>query len=210
MVNTRVSAKMMFAVRAGVLLAVTLGTAATAAGQVRLLVPEESPSGPFYARIHAQDVFRTDEWVAIAFYRDPDCVREGFNLLDFYDFANIPAIFWCPLTVHGFELWDDPATDQAPRQSRLQGNGAVPVWFVSVEDFNAAVGDGALTVSQLLAAPSLMQGAATLFEETLHPLGGRGTMLRLVAHGSLTDGRTFHYVAIEANGLVQHVGIDFK
>ncbi len=75
--------------------------------QVRLQVPEESPSGPFYARLERGFVHSTDEWVAIAFYRDPGCVRTGFNLLNFFDFANIPAIFSCPLTVAGFEIWEN-------------------------------------------------------------------------------------------------------
>lgn len=210
MVNGRLSAKAMGGVRVGVLLALMLGSASAATGQVRLLVPEQSPSGPFYARIHAEDVYQTDEWVAIAFYRDTGCVRPAFNLLAFYDFQNIPAIFGCPLTVHGFELWGDPLTDPAPKQSRLHGNGAVPVWFVSVDDFLWAASDGILTMPELSAMPSLVQGVATSFEETLHPVGGQGTTLRLVAHGSLPDGRTFRYVAIEANGVVRHVGIEFK
>jgi hypothetical protein len=207
MANGRWLATTVCAVRAGVVLAVTLGTAATAAGQIRLLVPEDSPGGPFYARIHAEDVYRTDEWVAIAFYREPGCVPTDFNLLDFYDFAGIPAIFGCPLTVHGFELWADSDT---PKQSRLRGNGAVPVWFVSVAEFDAAVLDGVLTVPELLTMDSLMQGVATRFEETLHPFAGQGTQLRLIASGILPDGRAFRYLAVEANGVVQHVGIDVR
>ena len=39
--------------------------APAAAGQVRLRVPEESLSGPFYARIERGLVLRTDEWVAM-------------------------------------------------------------------------------------------------------------------------------------------------
>lgn len=192
------------------LLAMTafLAAATTTEGQVRLQVPEESPSGPFYARLERGMALQTDEWVAIAFYREPDCVRSGFNLLSFFDFQNIPTIFSCPLTVHGFELWDDPATDAGPRQSKLQGNGAVPVWFVSVEDFDKAL--PGITITELLAMPSLMRGIATDFEETLHPLGvAQQSTLQIVARGDLPDGRAFHVIAVEAAAELRHVWIRF-
>lgn len=180
-----------------------------ATGQVRLLVPEESPSGPFYARIERGVVLQAGGWVAIPFYRDPACVRSSFNLLNFFDFANIPAIFGCPLTMHGFELWDDPAADAGPRQAKYEGNGALPVWFISAADFAAAL--PGLTKTELLAMPSLMQGVATDYEETLHPLGvARQSMLEIVASGDLPDGRTFHLVAVEAAGELRVVRIEFR
>jgi hypothetical protein len=208
MVDGRRSASAL-AVCASALLASVVVPSTPASGQARLRVPEQSSSGPFYARMERGFVHQTDQWVAIAFYRDPECVRLGFNLLNFFDFANIPAIFGCPLTVHGFEVWDDPATDLAPRQSRLQGNGAVPVWFVSVNDFQKAL--PGLTMAELIAMPSLMQGVASKFQETLHPAGGANrSMIRIVASGQVPDGRTFHYVAVEANGVMRHVAIEFK
>lgn len=177
--------------------------------QVRLLVPEESPSGPFYARIERGVVLQDDGWIAIAFYRDPACVRAGFNLLNFFDFANIPAIFSCPLTVSGFEIWTDPSSDAGPRQSKLRGNGAVPVWFVSAADFRAAL--PGITIAELRAMPSLMEGVANDFEETLHPLGiAQQPVLELVARGNLPDGRTFHLAAAEAGGELRFVGIEFR
>ena len=184
-------------------------TTATADAQVRLLVPEQSPSGPFYARIERGIVLQTSDWVAIAFYRDPACVPPTFNLLNFFDFGRIPAIFSCALTVNGFEIWDDPASDPAPRQSKLQGNGAVPVWFVSVSDFQTAL--PGLTMTELLAMPSLMQGVATSFEETLHPTGGaRQSVLQIVSSGYLPDGRTFQFEAVEAGGELRQVRIAFR
>lgn len=181
----------------------------TADAQVRLLVPEQSPSGPFYARIQRGIVLQTSDWVAIAFYRDPVCVPPTFNLLNFFDFAHIPAIFSCPLTVNGFEIWDNPASDPAPRQSKLQGNGAVPVWFVSVSDFQAAL--PGLTMTELLAMPSLMPGIATSFEETLHPTeGAQKSMLQIVSSGYLPDGRTFQFEAVEAADELRQVRIAFR
>ena len=203
------SARRRWAATVVILALAALMAPSDADGQVRLSVPEESLSGPFYARLERGLVLQTDEWVGIAFYRDPVCVPQNFNLLNFFDFGNIPAIFACPLTVSGFELWSDPASDFAPRQSRLHGNGAVPIWFVSVEDFRAAL--PGITVAELLAMPSLMQAVADDFEETLHPReGAEQSSLRLVASGHLPDGRTFRFVAIEAAGELRHVGIEFR
>jgi hypothetical protein len=206
--NGRLSANILV-VCASALLAGIPGTPGTAGAQERLLVPEQSLSGPFYARLERGFVHQTDEWVAIAFYRDPECVPLTFNLLNFFAFAYIPAVFQCPLTVHGFEIWDDPATDPAPRQSRLEGNGSVPVWFVSVDDFQAAL--PGITMAELIEMPSLLEGEASAFEETLHPVGGANrSMIRIVASGRVPDGRKFRYVAVEANGVMQHVSIEFR
>jgi hypothetical protein len=186
-----------------------LVAAPSADAQVRRSVPEDSLGGPFYARVERGVVLEDDGWVAIAFYRDPACVRPNFNLLNFFDGANIPAIFFCPLTVHGFEIWSDPEVDLGPRQSRLQGNGAVPIWFVSATDFHAAL--PGITLTELLAMPSLMQGVATQFEETLHPLGAaEQNSLQIVASGDLPDGRTFQFQAVEAAGELRYVRIEFK
>ena len=196
-------------IAASAALMATVGAGVVAAS-VRLLVPEESASGPFYARIEQGLIPRTDQWVAIAFYRDPSCVPPSFNLLNFFDLGNIPGVFSCPLTVHGFEIWrNGPETDAGPIQSRLRGNGAVPVWFVSVDDLTQAL--PGLTKAELLAMPSLIQGSASFFEETLHPEGAaQQSKLRLVAHGILPDGRAFQYEVIEAAGVLRTVRIDFQ
>jgi hypothetical protein len=102
-----------------------------------------------------------------------------------------------------------PATDLAPRQSKLGGNGAVPIWFVSAAEFQAAL--PGLTLTELLAMPSLVQAVATRFEETLHPLGGAAqNTLEIVARGDLPDGRTFQFVAVEGAGELRHVRIEFR
>jgi len=177
---------------------------------VRLTVPDESPSGPYYARLERGLVHATDEWVAIAFYRDPACVPASFNLLNFFDFGNIPNIFGCALTVHGFELWKNgPQVDIAPIASKLRGNGAVPIWFVSRSDFARAL--PGITKTELLGMPSLLQGWATFFDETLHPDGGaEQSMLHIVADGTVPDGRSFQYEAVEAAGILQEVRIEFR
>jgi len=179
--------------------------------QKRFLVPQEDPGGPFYARIEFGLVHHTDEWAAIAFYRDLDCVPgQPFNLLRFFD-PNVPRAFSCPLTVHGFIIYRDPAPGAAPMQSRMQGNGAVPVWFVRWDELQAAIADNKLYIGELEGLPSLKKGTALFFEETLHPTGGSvQTMLELAAFGILEDGRAFAYQVTEVKGNLVHVKIDFR
>jgi hypothetical protein len=192
-----------------VAVATLVGFTAVVRADVRLVVPEQSPSGPYYARLERGVIRSAGGRIAIAFYRDPSCVPPNFNLLNFFDFSNVPAIFNCPLTVHGFEVWKNgPQLDLAPVQSKLRGNGAVPVWFVSVQDFEAAL--PGITKAELLAMPSLVQGSASFFEETLHPSGGaEQPMLSLVAHGLVPDGRSFIFQMTEAAGLIRQIRIEF-
>jgi hypothetical protein len=199
--------------RSGLLALLFIGlTAGIAYGSVRLLVPEEDPGGPFYARIEFGLVHHTDEWAAIAFYRDPACVPPTFNLLRFFD-PIPPRALGCGLTVEGFEVWKNgpPPADMAPIQSKLTGLGAVPVWFVSWPELEVALADGKLSKQELETMTSLQKGTATFFKEVLHPLdGAQQSALAIVALGTLPDGRTFTYEAVEAAGELRLVRIIFK
>ncbi len=159
---------------------------------VRVEVGPGLPGGvPVYART---DFFLHDEeWAAIPFYRSPECVPEDFNLLNFFD---VPGVFACPLTVAGFEIWENgpPPIDPAPIFSNLRGLGAVPVYFVSWPELQAAIADGELTMSELESLDSLQIGYASFFEELLHPFPeAHHPNLSLIAHGLLLDGRSFHF-----------------
>jgi hypothetical protein len=146
---------------------------------------------PYYARISQGEYFGDGEWVAIVFYRPPSCVPDDFNLLDFFDFANV---WGCqPTTTDGFEIWKNgPSTDLAPIQQELHGKGAVPVWFVSMEELQEAIEDDVLTIDELAALPSLKIGSASFYHETLHPWGGSvKNHLVFNAHGSFADGSSF-------------------
>jgi hypothetical protein len=158
---------------------------------VRVNIPEQSPGTPAYARTDA--FIHNEEWAAIVFYREPACVPDGFNLLNFVD---IPAAFGCPLTVAGFEIWENGppplSSDVAPIFSNLHGLGAVPVWFVSWPELREQIADGVLTITDLASMASLQIGSASFFDESLHALGGaQHPNLSLVAHGRLLDGRPF-------------------
>ena len=174
----------------------TLIGAGSAGAQVMLRVPGDSPGIPAYARVERPFVYHTDQWAAIVFYRAPDCVPGGFNLLDLIDF---PAAFACPLTVSGFELWENgPPVDGAPRHTVSSGL-SVPVWFVPWPALQAALADDVLTLSELNSL-SPLKGVAKTFHEVLNPLvppgttgGAKVTHLAITASGFLPDGRSFQY-----------------
>lgn len=175
--------------------------AGSAGAQVMLRVPDQSPGIPAYAHVERQFVWHTEQLAAIVFLRAPDCVPANFNLLDLYDLPAPPVhpgAFACPLTTSGFELWDDPGKDGAPRQAVSTGN-AVPVWFVSWPVLQAALADNVLTKSELESLNPL-KGVATSFHELLHPdsgppgsTGGGNGRLTITASGFLRDGRAFQY-----------------
>ncbi len=176
----------------------------------KLAVPEQSPGAPYYARFGGPPIApHTERWAAIVFYRDPSCVPAGFNLLTF--FAG-PAAFRCPLTVEGFEIWENgPGRDPAPRMSKLREAGGVPIWFVSWPELRAAAGDGVLTISELRALPSLVPGVASHFTETLHPTqSNKKGKINIHANGSLADGRAFRFRFVAHDLDVRHVAIKFR
>ncbi|MDP1650908.1 MAG: hypothetical protein Q8M01_22325 [Rubrivivax sp.] len=88
---------------------------------------------PFYARVERPYVAPHDNMTAvIVFYRDPECVRPDFNLLDLVD---VPAAFDCGLVVRGREyraIGSDPFAP--PYLSVLRNTGRVPMWFVSTAE----------------------------------------------------------------------------
>jgi hypothetical protein len=198
-----------------------LTTALLATGahaQVRVNVPEEDPGPPFYASLERVFVPHTDDWAAITFLRQPGCVPDSFNLLDLFD---VPAAFGCPLTVQGHLIYKNapPPVDSAPIQANLHGLGAVPIWFVSWPEMQAALADDVLTVPELLSLPSLQIGSASFFKETQHPGNERpqglgNGKIEMTAHGTLTDGRTFQFqireMGVEGESVVRNVKIEFR
>jgi hypothetical protein len=130
---------------------------------------------PFYARAEPPSetggfAYRTDEWAAVVFYRQPACVPQSFNLFEFYD---IPGAFACTPTTEGHALHIEPLGMTPPKESHLSGN-AVPIWFVPWHGaFEQAVDAGVLTVAQLSAMPGLRKGVATHYQENLATVANR-------------------------------------
>jgi hypothetical protein len=199
-------------------------------------VPEDNEP-PFYARINGYEfignegVFRTEEWAAIVFYRDPDCVPAGFNLLSFFDFSlwALPPAERCPLTIEGFEIWNafPPLGPAFPIHTKSWGLGAVPIWFVAWPEMQALLADRVLTIGELESATTLLKGQANIYNETLHPPGGglvndaaQVGHINIDASGVLEDGRRFQFQAAVAgltdpdccfpDGKKQQVRIQFR
>jgi len=146
---------------------------------------------PLYARLERSGIFGDGQWVAVVFYRPPECIPVTFNLLDLFDFEN--AWFCGPPTTDGFFVFKDPAVNPTPMQQVLHGRGAVPVWFVSHAEYVGAIADDTLTIGELASLPSRRIGYASFFHETLHPYGGsQMSHLEYDAHGVLEDGTSFH------------------
>jgi hypothetical protein len=187
-------------------------------GSVTLRYPGEDPGPPFYALIEHTFLPHTDEWAPIAFVRDPACVAPTFNLLDQ---LAVPDAFGCPSSVEGHVTYKNgpPPIDFVPWMVTMHGTGAVPIWFVSWPSLAAAVADDALTISELLAMPSLLRGTATMFELTqqpgsLRPQGLGNGRIELVAHGSLADGRSFSVeireMGVNGVSVLRHAAIEFR
>lgn len=164
--------------------------------EIRLSVPQESFGPPYYARtepaVFDPNLIPTNgEWAALVLYRQPNCIPESFNLLQFFD---LPAAFDCPLSnLSGYEVWaNSPQTDQAPRHTRFTGSGEVPIWFVKLAEFNQAAADGVVTIADFENMPSLRKGSADFFDELLRPSQTNSRLLlHIQANGRLDDGGGF-------------------
>jgi len=174
-----------------VVVGLLLAAAPTASANVR--VEGEGGNLPFYARLGREDIYHTDDWAAIVFYRPPTCVPADFNLLDFFD---IPGAFGCtPPTTDGFSIWKHgPGLDAAPLLVELHGLGAVPVWFIRWPALQAALADDDLTIAELASLQPLI-GSASSYHETLRPTEELKTEIELNARGALVDGRSFQFEA---------------
>ncbi len=90
----------------------------------------------------------------------------------------------------------------------MQGLGAVPIWFVSMARFEAAVMNEVLTLPELEALEPLI-GTATSFEEELQP---REEDHRIVisSSGNLEDGRSFRFNLRHEGDKIEHIEISFE
>ena len=182
---------------------------------------------PFYSRTEEPASvggygYRTEEWAAVVFYRDPGCIPDGFNLFDFYDFALAelapgvfaPRVFLCAATVSGFSLHQEPMGVTPPWHSHL-GGSSVPIWFVPWDGaFQDAVAAGQLTLSDLAAMPGLRTGTATHFREVVQTVAAHPVpKIAISSHGVLDGGGRFHF-SVAWPGLtvtdVRQVQIRFK
>ena len=181
---------------------------------LRLGFPDQDPGGPVYARVERPFLIHHDLHAAIVFYRDPGCVPEDFNLLDNVDLQGFPTnarAFQCPLTVDGFQLWTTYPVPGPPNLVFTNGTGAVPVWLVAWSELQAALLDDVLVIDELRSMPSLQQGYANHFQETLHLTATAQTLsINLMASGAMSDGRSFHLNYVFRSGAVKVIDIRVK
>jgi len=170
--------------------------------------PGVTPGPPVYSTISplAEEILRSGDWVGVAFYRDPACVPPSFNLLDGFD---IPNSFSCTLTIQGFEI--SPPQGLAPVQVKGWGLGAVPIYFVSVQEYQSAIADRVLTITELRSLPSLKIGYASFFSLEIRPGFTTPPGLNITAMGVLQDGRRFQFQVVEGgpSSAPKHVKIAF-
>ena len=190
----------------------------TAQSEVRLEFWPGSPypGPPIYAQMSytadfGWEIYHTDEWAAIPFYRNPGCVPPDFNLLDMF---NPPAAFDCMLAVQGFEIWVSPVPP--PIKARMWGVGAVSIYFVKWPKLQEAVADYRITMAELnalVSAGHAVVGTATFFVSELHPSGGTAVPhIEMSAHGLLPDGRRFQFQVAggDQSSLIKHAKIVFE
>ena len=194
-------------------LALLLLVVPTVLASVRI---DDNGQVPFYARISRGQYFNDGQWVSVVFYRDPSCVPDDFNLLDFFDFpdgVDMGAFDCQPPTTDNISIWENgPDVDFAPLKAIFRGLGDVPVWFVELDELEAAVADDVLTIGELEGMPSLMIGSARRYRETLRPGESHpetGGSIAYSAKGKLEDDRKFT-VWVRSNTNRMYVRIKFK
>lgn len=179
---------------------------------VQMQIPEEDPGPPFYARVTPifNEFFYDGDWLAIPFYRDPDCIPSDFNLLDFYHFPSEmgAGAFDCPLLVEGIAYTEpDAPPNTFPKRVTMEGLGAVPVWFVPRSRIEPAIADNMLTLPELVALEPL-RGAATSFDEELQPRADDHKIV-ITSSGNLADGRSFRFDLVHEGNTIEHIVISF-
>lgn len=129
--------------------------------------PDEDPGIPIYARVGPilNQFFVAGNQLVIPFYRNPECIPDSFNLLNYYD---PPAAFGCELMVQGrFVIEKDAEEGQFPIMAHTAGS-EVPVWIVDWTGFQSLKANGAVTIVDLEALQPI-KATALQFEEYLSP-----------------------------------------
>jgi hypothetical protein len=166
-----------------------------AAGFVQVSFPEADPGIPAYARVArvVDQFYHADGWLAIPFFRDPDCVPDDFDLLGLFHFPGPdgPGAFGCALRHHGRYYVEAGSPEGTFPKLYVSEGDDVPFWFVPWDRFQAAMADGAVTMPQLRAM-NPRRGTATTFHERVQPRLDEHVVVT-DAVGVLEDGTPFQF-----------------
>ncbi len=178
----------------------------------RRAMPDEDPGPPLYTRATGlgNQFLQDGEWLAIPFYRDPQCVPSEFNLLQHFHLPDAagPGAFACPMTATGWYLIEPDAPQGTfPRLAVLQGQ-AVPIWFVRWREFQEEAAGGSVTMAALRAM-SPRRGTATVFHETLLPRPDEH-LVAIVSAGRLEDGGSFELLVTHVENEVRHMELQLR
>jgi hypothetical protein len=159
-----------------------------------LLIPEEHPGPPCYARI-IRWVGYTD-WAAVVFYRSPDDVPKNFDLGPYgYYLVHLDFGLMLPgapqILMEGFGVWEDVTVPGVPPYQEVLRDvrgTPVPIWFVKNDDLAPFVKKGNVRVADLEKMPSLRKGLADSYLEELQATDvATDTILNIVASGVAVD-----------------------
>lgn len=151
---------------------------------ITISFPDDDPGIPIYARVGPilDQFFVTDGMLVIPFYRNPDCIRDDFNFLTYYD---PPAAFGCELTVEGkFVIESDAEQGSFPIMAHTEGI-QVPVWIVNWSEFQTLIESESITLPDIEAL-NPMKGVAQQYEEYLSPRMNEHEVI-IEATGILSD-----------------------
>lgn len=129
--------------------------------------PDEDPGIPIYARVGPvlNQFFITEGLLIIPFYRDPECIRDDFNFLTYYD---PPTAFGCELAVEGkFVIENDAEDGDFPIMAHTEGS-QVPVWIVDWNEFQALIETKSVTLPDI-EATNPIKAVAQQYAEYLSP-----------------------------------------
>ncbi len=190
-----------------------------------------SAGGPFWSLLGDGFLPHTEEYAILPFIRRLEGSAGqvcGFDAPDLTELK--PLAFTCPLTVEGFEHWQDgrwddglPWDGQAPRQTHHVGLGAVPIVFVEWDAFQQALGDADSDGDPDLSGPDLralvetgaaLIGYADSYQSTnvlglSGPQGIGNGKYTIKARGSLEDGTAFSLLIADSPGVTRQVHLDF-
>jgi hypothetical protein len=160
-----------------------------------LLIPEEHPGPPCYARI-IRWVGYTD-WAAVVFYRSPGDVPKNFDLGPYgYYFVHMDFGLMLPgapqILMEGFGVWEDVTMPGVPPYQEVLRDvkgTPVPIWFVTNDDLAPFVKKGNVTVADLEKMKSLRKGLADSYLEVLLRADvAEDVFINIVASGVVVEG----------------------